>query len=83
MLPGSKRFMKSNMILMSLCIVLLSSFIGCKDIAGNIKAGFGKLTQGITAAKAGKFGNTAEEQAMIKAVTDRYGDLRQPGDHQG
>lgn len=71
----------SKPILLLACIILLSSSVGCKDIAGNIKARFGKMTERIsTASPAGKFGSTAEEKAMINAVTEKYGDLQQSGD---
>lgn len=71
--------MKSRLTLVLACIILLSSFIGCKDIAGTLKARFNKATQGATATSAGNFGNTSEEQAMINAVTEKYGDLREQG----
>lgn len=71
--------MRSRLMLLLACIILLSPLIGCKDIAGTLKARFNKSTQGTTATSAGNFGNTAEEQAMINAVTDKYGDLCESG----
>lgn len=72
--------MKTRLLLLLTCVLLLSPLTGCKDIAGNIKARFGKLAQGITsAAPAGNFGSTAEEKAMVNAVTKKYGDLQQFG----
>ena len=71
--------MKSKFTLVLACIILLSSFIGCKDIAGTLKARFNKATQSTSATSAGNFGNTSEEQAMINAVTEKYGDLREQG----
>ncbi|MBN1376611.1 MAG: hypothetical protein JXA01_10715 [Dehalococcoidia bacterium] len=73
--------MRSRVLVLSLCVVMVISCIGCKDIAGNIKARFGKLTERIsTVSPAGKFGSTAEEKAMVNAVTEKYGDLQQSGD---
>ena len=49
-----------------LLIPLLLLFAGCKDITDSFKPG--------------SFGNTPEENAMVKAITEKYGDLTQDGD---
>lgn len=41
--------MRSRLLLLLACIMLLSPLIGCKDIASNIKAKIGKSTQGSSA----------------------------------
>ncbi|MBN1691604.1 MAG: hypothetical protein JW901_11330 [Dehalococcoidia bacterium] len=70
--------MKLKLILFVALIFVAGSFIGCKDIAGTLKARFNRATQPV-ATSSGNFGNTAEETAMINAITDKYGDLRESG----
>ncbi|MFA5400870.1 MAG: hypothetical protein WC359_10545 [Dehalococcoidia bacterium] len=70
--------MKSKLILLVTFIFVAGLCIGCKDIAGTLKARFSRATQPV-ATSSGNFGNTAEETAMINAITDKYGDLRESG----
>jgi len=52
-------------ILLLLCLVLVFCLAGCKDISDSFKPG--------------SFGKTPEEQAMVQAITEKYGDLTQKG----
>lgn len=70
--------MKSKLILFVALIFVVGLCVGCKDIAGTLKARFNRATQPV-ATSSGNFGNTAEETAMINAITDKYGDLRESG----
>ncbi len=53
-------------IALTLCLIVLLVSPGCKDITGTFKPG--------------SFGKTPREQAMVSAVTEKYGDLTQKGD---
>lgn len=49
-----------------ICAVLLLTLPGCLDIGGSFKPG--------------SFGKTPREQAMVKAIAEKYGDLTEKGD---
>ncbi len=49
-----------------ICAVLLLTLPGCLDIGGSFKPG--------------SFGKTPREQAMVKAIAEKYGDLAEKGD---
>lgn len=59
--------MRMRLILSLACIVIFSLLVGCEVIGGTTKADFGD------------FGDTSQERAMIDALIDRYGDLRESG----
>ena len=49
-----------------LCLVMVFLLTGCKDITDTFKAG--------------SFGKSPQETAMVEAITEKYGDLTQEGD---
>jgi len=48
------------------CAVMLLTLSGCLDITGSFKPG--------------SFGKTAKEQAMVEAISEKYGDLTEKGE---
>ncbi len=49
-----------------LCLVMVFLLSGCKDITDTFKAG--------------SFGKSPQETAMVEAITEKYGDLTQDGE---
>ncbi len=49
-----------------LCLVMVFIFAGCKDITDTFKAG--------------NFGKSPQETAMVEAITEKYGDLTKDGE---
>jgi hypothetical protein len=58
-------FVKQKILLMALLIVGILFLSGCKDITDSYKPG--------------SFGKTPEEDAMVKAITSKYGDMSKGG----
>ena len=53
-------------VILIMCVIMVVLLVGCKDITDSFKPG--------------SFGKTAQEQAMVQAITEKYGDLTQKGD---